>query len=58
MSDSKVARLKHDRQSITKGERSVEEYLAQIKRFCDVLATSGHKVSDVFVGAVESGTGG
>lgn len=44
--DAKVARFKHNLHSITKGDRSVEEYLAQVKRLCDVLAASGHEVTE------------
>lgn len=45
-SDVKVTRIKHDLHSVTKGDRSVEEFLAQVKRLCDLLATSGHELTE------------
>lgn len=55
-SDVKVAQLKHELHSVKKGERSVAEFLANVKRLCDVLTTSGHGVTEseqiqvIFVG--------
>lgn len=45
-SDAKVARLKHELHSTTKGDRLVVEYLAYIKRLCDVLSRSGPGVTE------------
>lgn len=37
-SDVKVACLKHELHSIRKGDQSIAEYLAHVKRLCDVLS--------------------
>lgn len=44
-SDVKLARLKHDLHSVKKGDFSVMEYIARVKRLRDVLLVSGHGVS-------------
>lgn len=45
-SEPKVGRLKHDLHAVKKGDLSVTEYLARVKRMCDVISTSGHGVSE------------
>lgn len=45
-SGAKVSQLKQELHSLKKGNLSIADDLAQIKKLCDLLATSRHLVSD------------
>lgn len=44
-SEAKVVWLQHELHLVAKGNLSVTEYLARVKKMCDVLEVSSHGVS-------------
>lgn len=45
-SDAKISCLKHELHLIKKRDKLVSEYLAQIKKVCELLVASRHPVLD------------